>query len=66
MAMGLNMGKMVRGHSGMENTDVPSIAKVTAFTASTLKMEKALLPLNVPLPLFFQLMLTELSYQWCF
>lgn len=60
------MVKMVRGHSGMENTDVPSIAKVTAFTASTLKMEKALLPLNVPLPLFFQLMLTELSYQWCF
>lgn len=53
MGMGVNMVKMVRGHSGMENTDVPSIAKVTAFTASTLKMEKALLPLNVPLPLFF-------------
>lgn len=51
--MGMTMVKMVRGHSGMENTDVPSINKVTAFTASTLKMEKALLLLlSVPLPPF--------------
>jgi len=48
------MGAMVntvRRHHGMENTDAPSISKVRAFTASTLKMEKALLlRLKVPHP----------------
>lgn len=45
------MANRVRGHSGMENTDAPSINKVVAITASTLEMKKALLLLlNVPCP----------------
>lgn len=44
-------GKRVGGHSGMENTDAPSIIKVVAVAASTLKSEKALLLLlKVPRP----------------
>lgn len=50
------MVNTVRGHSGMENTDAPSIHKVLAITASTLEMEKALLPrLSVPHPSVFSL-----------
>lgn len=39
------------GHSGMENTDAPSINKAVAIAALTLKKEKALLlPPSVPRP----------------
>lgn len=47
----LAMVNTVRGHSGMDNIDAPSINKVRAIAASTLKMEKALLlRLSVPRP----------------
>lgn len=45
------MTNRVRGHSGMENIDAPSINKAVAITALTLVMKKALLLLlNVPHP----------------
>lgn len=56
------MVNTVRGHSGMENTDAPSINKVIAITAATLKMEKALLlRLNVPHPFLF-IFLTDANW----
>lgn len=58
------MANRVRGHSGMENTDVPSINKEVAITAPTLKMEKAFLHLlNVPHPSLGDANFTYIRYK---